>query len=1451
MVHELRSSHALRVTSACFAAAVVLTSGLTLLGWALEVPGLIDWIGAGISQKANNALAMILEGVAIIGLTLGRSRKGLGALWPRVLAVAVVAIGVVTLLQHLTGIDVGIDTLLFDEPRGERATSSPGRMGPIAAISHVLIGSAMLLSTGGQRSRQAAQIAGLLALLLNGIPFLGYLYGADFLYTVPSLTGAAFQSTIMSLVLAAGVMMLTPEYGIVAMLRRDDPGGMFLRRMIVPLIGLPLLLGWMQLYGEYSDLYDTSFGTAALTFVLIVLLVFLAMFSARRVGQAAGVIAQQHELWRTTLASIGDGVITTDKAGIITMINSVAETLTGWNTADAIGQPLDRVFRIVDEQTRQEMSNPAIRVLREDVIVEQANHAVLVAKDSVERLIDNSAAPIRLANGEPIGCVLIFRDVTERRRSERAVRESRERLKIAMEAGRLGDWELDLVTGKARTSFRHDRCFGATEPFENWTYDTFISYVHPDDRQTVQRRFADAIARRDEWHFDCRVIWPDGSIHWIETHGALSLDSSTDEPHRMLGVIKDITERKQAEQALRRSEEHYRLVNRATNDVLWDWDLCTNELCWNHAIKEMLGYEPALVGTTIDWWYDRLHPDDRERVISSVHATIEDGSEFWREEYRFRRADGSYAAVLDRGYVSRDDHGRPRRMIGAMLDQTERLAAERAIRQSEERFRGTFENAAVGIAHVAPDGRWMRVNDRICEITGYSREELLNMTFMQITHGDEVDADWLQSRRLLAGEIDMYAMEKRYIRKDGSIISVQLTVSLMRREYGEPDYFIAIVEDITARKQVEDALRASEQRYRHLVGLVPAAMYTCDAAGRITYWNEQAAAIWGCRPGIGDDDLMFRGALRLRNPDGSLLPDDQTPMAKAIQTGVGCRDCEVVIEREDGSQRHVLVNIEPIRDSDGTLHGAINIFLDITDRKRAEADLQFQKFALDASSIVAITDVKGTITYVNDKFCEISGYSREELIGQNHRIVNSGHHSRAFWREMYRTITRGDVWRGEIRNRRKNGTYYWVDTTIVPALRPDGRPERYVAIRTDITERKNAEEALARHAEQLAEAVRRTTEELTEIHARQRATERLAAMGTLAAGLGHDMTNLMLPIQARLELLRKDVQAEHGREIISSIEASLAYLRNLARSLRLLAQDATAAPSDSTTDLAQWWIEAQPLLKAVLPRGIRLEGEFVNPCIVRAAPHQVTQLVFNLVQNAGEAMRSCDDGVVVVRAAPIASGISDGAADSAGNQALVQLSVSDNGPGMTDEVKQRCMEPFFSTKQKTLSGGMGLSLVRSIVQAAQGQIDLETAPGQGAVFTVTLPAASAAAERQYRADAPVHTASVNVSNARLRAMIDWMLRAEGVVIAGTNGVASHAAHLWIVDGAMEREALAFAHDQRRCAVILTQPPETPPSEHVVYVRPHPTPIELRTAITRALSICHDAESSKQCPQANN
>jgi len=190
-------------------------------------------------------------------------------------------------------------------------------------------------------------------------------------------------------------------------------------------------------------------------------------------------------------------------------------------------------------------------------------------------------------------------------------------------------------------------------------------------------------------------------------------------------------------------------------------------------------------------------------VLSGLAAVLAGGDESWEEEYRFRRADGSYASVLDRGRVVRNAEGKPARMVGSMRDVTEKRRHQEELKRSEELFRTAFESAGVGMAHVTPDGRWLRVNEKLCEISGYNREELLGMTFLELTPPEDRQASIERVRRMLEGKLGPYSLERRYVRKDGFRVWVNLFVSLAHKTTGEPDFFFCVAEDITEQKIAE------------------------------------------------------------------------------------------------------------------------------------------------------------------------------------------------------------------------------------------------------------------------------------------------------------------------------------------------------------------------------------------------------------------------------------------------------------------------------------------------------------------------------------------------------------------------------------------------------------------------------------------------------------------------
>jgi PAS domain S-box-containing protein len=284
----------------------------------------------------------------------------------------------------------------------------------------------------------------------------------------------------------------------------------------------------------------------------------------------------------------------------------------------------------------------------------------------------------------------------------------------------------------------------------------------------------------------------DGSPRWHLSRG-VPVRSEDGKVVRWFGTATDIHQQKLAEldlskanealaranAALLESETRYRLAARATNDAVWDWDLRTDQVHWNESAAGMFGYEDIyLQDTTGSWWEDKIHPEDRQRVVSSLHAVIDGPADHWTQQYRFQLSDGTYAVIYDRCWVMRDYAGRPVRMLGAMQDITERQKAEEALRESEARFRGTFENAAVGITHLSLQGEILRSNDRMCLKIGYTWEDLNHLPFSQIIHPDDRAAAWENVEQVLRGQAESYRGEARLVRKNGQTLWAMLTFSL-------------------------------------------------------------------------------------------------------------------------------------------------------------------------------------------------------------------------------------------------------------------------------------------------------------------------------------------------------------------------------------------------------------------------------------------------------------------------------------------------------------------------------------------------------------------------------------------------------------------------------------------------------------------------------------------------
>ncbi|HUE86116.1 MAG TPA: ATP-binding protein [Vicinamibacterales bacterium] len=343
--------------------------------------------------------------------------------------------------------------------------------------------------------------------------------------------------------------------------------------------------------------------------------------------------------------------------------------------------------------------------------------------------------------------------------------------------------------------------------------------------------------------------------------------------------------------------------------------------------------------------------------------------------------------------------------------------------------------------------------------------------------------------------------------------------------------------------------------------------------------------------------------------------------------------------------------------------------------------LQDIQYALDQSAIVAATDQTGKITYVNDKFCEISRYTREELIGQDHRLINSGYHPKEFIRTLWRTIAQGHVWRGELRNRAKDGSIYWVDTTIVPFLDERGKPWQYLAIRSDITQRKQAEEKLRDEAA-------------------------LTQMGRLSAVVAHEVRNPLAALKGSLQVLASRLPADlPGREIITPMLVRIDALNQTVKDI--LTYSKPNPPKLQRVALDRLVPEVVSTARAAMPKAtIEVSGE---PTVARADPEMIRAVLLNLLLNACHAS---DDAFVEVR-----TSVSD---------ALCTVAILDRGPGLPAEVREHLFEPFITTRSG--GTGLGLPIANRLTQQQGGTLTIEDRPGGGTVATVRLPTIEAPIE---------------------------------------------------------------------------------------------------------------------------
>jgi two-component system cell cycle sensor histidine kinase/response regulator CckA len=518
--------------------------------------------------------------------------------------------------------------------------------------------------------------------------------------------------------------------------------------------------------------------------------------------------------------------------------------------------------------------------------------------------------------------------------------------------------------------------------------------------------------------------------------------------------------------------------------------------------------------------------------------------------------------------------------------------------------------------------------------------------------------------------------------------------------------FVALEDRIAVLHQARDALRNSEYKFRTFIEQASDGSVLLDEQGFIIEWNRAHERITGVErdEALGQPfwEILFRiTPPERRTPDR--LADYKHILADALQAGQSSlfnRPLEAAIVRPDGERRYIQQVVFPIKTDQGYRVGSMT--RDITERKRAEEARARLATAIDqAAESIIITDIAGTIQYVNPAFERTSGYSQVEALGQTPRILKSGKQNAAFYEDMWATITAGQVWQGRIVNRRKDGNLYTEEGTISPVRDERGTIANYVAVKRDVSRELRLEEQYYQ-------------------------AQKMEAVGRLTAGVAHDFNNILTAINGFSELISLELAPDDPlQDSVKKVLGSGQRATGLVRQLMAFSRKQIVQPA--VLDLNEVIANVDKMLRRIIGEDVELHTvPAPGLWLTRADPVQVEQVILNLAVNARDAMP--DGGKLTIETANVT--LDEGyAARHLGAQPgeYVLLAVSDTGTGMREEVKSHLFEPFFTTKELGRGTGLGLATVYGIVKQGGGDIQVYSEEGVGTTFKVYLPRVEQAA----------------------------------------------------------------------------------------------------------------------------
>jgi len=1011
----------------------------------------------------------------------------------------------------------------------------------------------------------------------------------------------------------------------------------------------------------------------------------------------------------------------------------------------------------------------------------------------------------------PVGLGLYFRDISDRKQLEIALQTSEEKLRLALDLNTIGIWEWNIATGVVFWNASHYTVLGYQPGEFEPSYQRWRDRVHPEDIEFAEQRIIQALETHTDYEAELRLLLDDGSIRWLHSKGRAIYDEEA-KSLRMIGVEYDITDRKQAEAALRENEQLLRLGLAGAQAGSWDWELATGKLTWSPEMYHLYGLDrdridPASDPVQYDIWYNNyLHPDDRQRVSDYLASVWEQRLSEIQIEHRIFHPERGFRWLFGLGRLTVNDRGEPVRFNGITLDISDRKQTELALQESEQRLSLFVKCAPVSVAmfdhkmnYIAVSQRWVDIYHlgSIPEVIGRSHYELL----------PTIPDRWrLVHQQGLEGFIQR-CDEDSFTLPDGSLQWLRWEVQPWEMASGEVGGILIFVEDITDRKQAElmrqqqiereqaiadiaqdirrsldlnEVLSRTVERVRHLLNTdrVIIFRFRPDWQGDVVV--ESVGAEWVSILSTTIFDPCFeehyiepyrQGQISsMSDIDAEHLEPCYVELLKPFQV-----KANLVIPLLPGEQLWGLLIAHQCSAPRQWQNAEIELLKQLANQVSIaiqQSEL-YQKIREQAALIdiatdaIFVRDLDNNILFWNQGSERLYGWTAAEVLGKTaNELFNE--ESTSQLAENLQIAGEKGLWQGELEQVTKSGKEIRVASRWTLVRDESGQTKFILVVNSDITEKKQLEKQFYR-------------------------AQRLESIGTLASGIAHDLNNILTPILTVSHLLPlkfRDLD-EQTKQMLEILESSANRGASLVK--QVLSFSRGQEGQRVILQIKHLLSEVINIANRTFSKSIQISANIprMELWTISADATQIHQVLMNLIVNARDAMPN--GGSLTISAENRYLDENYAAINLEAQVGFyVIVSISDTGMGIPPELLERIFDPFFTTKEVGQGTGLGLATVMGIVKNHGGFVRVYSEMGNGTQFQVYLPAS------EERLSQPILEEKLPIGNGELILIVDD----EATIrqIAKTSLEKYNYTTLFASDGI---EALAlYAQHQKEISVVL-------------------------------------------------